>query len=126
MQSKCLCFSKKTIIFPCSGDTVHGEISDRVARRLAAKTGIKMGCLAGILANTVKFTADSRGADFIISLDGCPMACATRALRANNFEGVIALSVANLTHGKRVRSVDSGVIAELTRKITRLLKTGRA
>lgn len=125
MRSRCLCFSKKILIFPCSGGSVLGEISDRVARKLETKTNIKMGCLAGILANTVKFPKDSHRADYVISLDGCPMACATRALRANSFQGVIALSVANMTHGKKIRLANSAVITQLAREIIKLLKPGR-
>ena len=122
MRSKCLCFSKKVIIFPCSGGSVLGELSDKIARRVSGETAIEMGCLAGILANTIKFPGDSRRADFVISLDGCPMACATRALRANGFIGIIALSVANMTHGQTIKAADTRIITGLTRKILRLLK----
>lgn len=125
MRSRCLCFSKKILIFPCSGGSVLGEISDRVARKLATRTDIKMGCLAGILANTLKFPKDSHRADYVISLDGCPMACATRALRANSFQGVIALSVTNMTHGINIRSASSAIIAQLTQEVISLLKPGR-
>lgn len=124
MQSKCLCFSNKVLVFSCSGGSVFGEISDRTARSLSRKTGIKMGCLAGLLANTIKFTEDSRKGDYIISLDGCQMACATRTLCANGFRGVISFSVENMTHGRAARSPGRGLVAELSREIVRLLKTG--
>lgn len=125
MQPKCPCFSNKVLIFPCSGGSVFGEISDRIARSLSRKTGLKMGCLAGVLANTVKFAADSRKGDYIISLDGCQMACATRVLCANGFRGVISFSVENMTSGSTARFPRGGLVEELSGEIIRLLKTGR-
>lgn len=125
MRSKCLCFSRKILIFPCSGASIHGELSDRVARNLSLKTKITMCCLAGALANDIKFQEVSRKADFVISLDGCPMACATRALSAAGVKGIVALSMTNLCRGRTIAKADKKTVAALTREIIRLLEIRR-
>ncbi len=125
MRSKCLCFSRKILIFPCSGASIYGELSDRVARDLSKKTAIKMCCLAGALANDIKFQESSRKADFVISLDGCPMACATRALSAGGVKGIVALSMVNLCRGRKIAKADKETVAALTREIIRLLERRR-
>ena len=63
-----------------------GELTDRVARRMTGNGKGKMYCLAGIGAHLPGFIEITKSADGIIAIDGCPSACASKALAHAGFE----------------------------------------
>ena len=47
-QNSCSCSAAPKLIFPCSGGSDVGEITDRAARKVTIEGAGKMYCLAGI------------------------------------------------------------------------------
>jgi len=83
MAGNCACGGKNMVVFTCSGAADVGELADRAARKLAAETCVKMGCLAGVGGNISGFIASAKGADLVIMLDGCPVACGKKTLETH-------------------------------------------
>ncbi len=85
VKSACCSAQGPRVIFPCSGAADTGEISDRVARRLARGGFGRMYCLAGI-GGHVSFILDNMQAvGEIWAIDGCPEDCAKRTLELGGF-----------------------------------------
>lgn len=83
MAEQCACGGKTMLVYPCSGAADVGEMSDRAARMLSKETCVKISCLAGIGGNISGFIASANGADLVIALDGCPVACAKKTLETH-------------------------------------------
>ncbi|OGS06934.1 MAG: hypothetical protein A2270_00670 [Elusimicrobia bacterium RIFOXYA12_FULL_51_18] len=83
MAEQCACGGKAMLVFPCSGAADVGELADRSARLLSKETCVKLSCLAGVGANISGFIASANGADLVIALDGCPVACAKKTLETH-------------------------------------------
>ena len=85
MSDKCACASAPTLIFPCSGGSDVGEITDHVARRMTAEGVGKMHCLAGIGGRLDAIMETTKSAAKILAIDGCKLDCARRTLRQAGF-----------------------------------------
>jgi len=72
------CSNGQVLIYPCSGGSNTGEITDRVARLMQKNNSGKMSCLASLGAHIDGFIVSARDADLNITLDGCPKACAKK------------------------------------------------
>jgi uncharacterized metal-binding protein len=86
MADKCCCGGKVRLIFPCSGGSDVGELTDRSARKLTENGWGKMYCLAGVGAHLSGFIESTKTADAIITIDGCPAACAAKTLEHAGFK----------------------------------------
>lgn len=87
-DSSCCCEGEKiTLIFPCSGASDVGELSDRAARQLTRNGYGKMYCLAGIGGGVSGIIESTRSADRILAIDGCPLQCAKKTLERAGFTG---------------------------------------
>jgi len=87
-KNGCVCEGSIKLIFPCSGAADAGEISDRVARRLAERSYGKMFCLAGIGGNISGMIASTKGADHVLVIDGCGLDCAKRTMEEKGIENL--------------------------------------
>jgi uncharacterized metal-binding protein len=74
------CSGGVRLIYSCSGAADVGEIADKVVRALRDEGFARMTCLAGIGADLSGFIQSAKGADINITVDGCPVACARKAL----------------------------------------------
>jgi uncharacterized metal-binding protein len=74
------CAGEVKLIYTCSGAADVGEIADKVARRLRDESFGALTCLAGIGAGLSGFIASAKGSSECIAIDGCPVACAKKAL----------------------------------------------
>jgi uncharacterized metal-binding protein len=74
------CGGETKLIYACSGAADVGEIADQVARKLRADGFGKMTCLAGVGAGLSGYVQSAKGADANITIDGCNVACAKKAL----------------------------------------------
>ncbi|MBN1533171.1 MAG: putative zinc-binding protein [Spirochaetes bacterium] len=83
------CSGDVKMIYPCSGAADVGELADRVARTLRDEGFAKMSCLAGIGADLSGYVQTARGADVVITVDGCVTACAKNGMKRI---GVVPLS----------------------------------
>ena len=72
--------SAPALLFPCSGGSDVGALSDQAARQMTAAGIGKMYCLAGIGGRVSGILASTRSADNILAIDGCPLNCAKATL----------------------------------------------
>lgn len=87
MTEKCTCASAPILIFPCSGGSDVGALTDQAARRLTADGIGKMYCLAGIGGRLDAIMETTKSAAKILAIDGCKLDCARRTLRQAGFSG---------------------------------------
>jgi len=84
-KQKCACGTAPKLIFPCSGGSNVGALTDQAARKLT-KDGVgKMYCLAGIGGRMSEIMATTESAAKILAIDGCPLDCAGNTLRQAGF-----------------------------------------
>lgn len=74
------CSGGTRLVFPCSGAADVGAISDQVGRKMTREGLGKMYCLAGIGGHVSGIVETTKGAEEVITIDGCPIACATKAV----------------------------------------------
>ncbi len=76
----CVCSSAPTLIFPCSGGSDCGAVSDQAARKLT-KDGVgKMYCLAGLGGDVAPIIANAKAAGKVLAIDGCHLDCAKKTI----------------------------------------------
>ncbi len=68
------------LLYSCSGASDVGEIADRVTRKLRQDKVAKMTCLSAIGIGLSGFVESAKGTCINITIDGCPIACAKKAL----------------------------------------------
>ena len=78
-KSDC-CSGGVRLVFPCSGAADVGAIADQVGRKMTREGLGKMYCLAGIGGHVSGIVETTKAADEVITIDGCPIACATKAV----------------------------------------------
>jgi uncharacterized metal-binding protein len=81
-MSEACCSARKTLIFACSGGSNVGQITNEAAKKLDQEGLGSFYCLAGLGARLDGFIANAQGADEVIAIDGCPVACARKILEA--------------------------------------------
>jgi uncharacterized metal-binding protein len=84
--AQCQCSMAPKLIFPCSGASDVGEISDRAARRLTKEGKGKMYCLAGVGGRVPDILANIPLAQKILAIDGCAAECAKHTLLEAGFK----------------------------------------
>lgn len=110
------CSGGTKLLYACSGAADLGEISDMAARRLRDEGFGSMTCLAAIGADLSGFVQSAKGADVIITIDGCQMACAQKNLeRIGVSSNSYILTEMGLVKGKT--PVTAKIVAEVCEKI---------
>ena len=79
MADNC-CTNGTNLLYPCSGASDVGELTDRAVRKIWKEGLTQKTCLAGVGADISGFVSSAKGADFNITVDGCPIACARKCL----------------------------------------------
>jgi uncharacterized metal-binding protein len=79
MANEC-CSGTTTVLFTCSGAANVGQIANQAAVDLQQEGVAKMLCLAGIGSHNSGMIASGKGADRVVGIDGCPVACTKKAL----------------------------------------------
>lgn len=74
------CEGDERLVFPCSGASDVGGLSDEVSRKMAKEKVGRMYCLAAIGAGIESFVETTKAATQVVAIDGCPVACATKCL----------------------------------------------
>ena len=95
-SSRCACDAAPTLIFPCSGASDVGEIADRSARQLTQQGTGRMYCLAGVGGRVSGIIATTRAAERVLTIDGCPLACARHCLEEAGFTQFTHLQLADI------------------------------
>ncbi len=117
MASNCMCNEAGVLIFPCSGGSDVGELSDRVARKMAKCGQAKMFCLSGIGAHIPGMIESTKAANKLIAIDGCPVACSKKTLEHAGFK-VMAFNLKDMGFEKGKTNVDGESIDKVLSKIT--------
>ena len=79
------CTGASNLIFPCSGGSDVGALSDLAARQMTRDGTGKMYCLAGIGGQIPGILSTTQNATQILAIDGCPMNCAKKILELAGF-----------------------------------------
>jgi len=87
-ENNCMCQEAGVLIFPCSGGSDVGELSDRVARKMAKCGQAKMFCLAGIGAHLPGMIESAKAANKLIAIDGCQVLCSKKILEHAGFSPI--------------------------------------
>jgi uncharacterized metal-binding protein len=74
--------NKTTVVYACAGCADVGSITDQIGRKLRHDgfATPKASCLAGIGAGIQSFIDAAKGADRVITIDGCDVECAKKTL----------------------------------------------
>jgi len=86
-QSQCGCSAAPKFVFPCSGASDVGGLSDQAARQMTKDGTGKMCCLAGIGGRVETILTNARGAAKLLAVDGCSQECARKTLELAGFTG---------------------------------------
>ena len=70
------------IMLACSGASNVGQITNDVAKELDAAGEARFFCLAGVGGHVSGMIASVKGADRVVVLDGCPVACGKKTMDA--------------------------------------------
>ena len=95
-QTQCSCSSAPKFVFPCSGASDVGGLSDQAARQMAKDGTGKMYCLAGIGGRVEGIMANTKAAARLLVIDGCEQECARKTLEHGGFKGFEHLKLADL------------------------------
>ena len=116
-ENSCMCQEAGVLIFSCSGGSDVGELSDRVARKMAKCGQAKMFCLAGIGAHIPGMIESAKAANKIIAIDGCQVLCSKKILEHAGFTP-ISFNLKDLGFEKGKTTVDDEAIEKAANKIS--------
>ena len=80
-ETGCECESTNILLFPCSGSSNVGQIANLAAVMMTIQGRGKMYCLAGIAAHTPGMVDSAAHAEGCVAINGCTVACASKALK---------------------------------------------
>lgn len=120
-QVECGCAIAPKLIFPCSGASDVGEITDRCARRMTKEGLGKMYCLAGIGGRVEDILANARAVDTIFAIDGCKCDCARKTLELAGFTNIRHLRLSDVGFEKGKSPATGGRIDDAVEKAKALL-----
>lgn len=116
-MANCMCNETGVLVFPCSGGSDVGELSDRAARKMAKCGQAKMFCLSGIGAHIPGMIESAKAANKLIAIDGCPVSCSKKTLEHAGFK-VITFNLKDMGFDKGKTKVDDESIDKVLSKIT--------
>jgi len=93
---KCSCDSSEVLLFPCSGGSNVGQITNAAAVTLTRQGQGKMSCLAGLGGDVTGMVESTKSADACVAIDGCPVGCAALTLRRHGVTPQMTLVVTDL------------------------------
>ena len=112
-KSDCCCGGKTNVVLACSGASNVGQMTNELAKRLDTDGTARFFCLAGIGGHVSGMVASVAGADKVLLLDGCPVACGKRAMDAAGLTGYSYVVVTELgVEKKHVFQWDKGQFAK--------------
>ena len=122
MATKCqCCAAAPCLIFPCSGGSDVGELTDRAARKLTRDGAGRMYCLAGIGGRVSGIMATTESAAAVLALDGCPQDCAKKTLEQAGFKKFLHLRLSDLRLAKGKSPATAARVASVAAKGKKLL-----
>jgi len=116
-MGNCMCNETGVLIFPCSGGSDVGELSDRVARKMAKCGQARMFCLAGIGAHIPGMIESAKAANKIIAIDGCQVLCSKKILEHAGFNP-ISFNLKEMGFEKGKTQITEEIIEKAANKIS--------
>ena len=120
-QPQCSCTTAPNLIFPCSGASDVGGLSDQTARPMTLDGTGKMYCLAGIGGRVDGIMTNTRAAARVLVIDGCPQECARKTMELAGFKDFQHLSLAEMGCKKGETPLTPARIREVAAKGAELL-----
>ncbi len=117
----CGCSTTGTMIYPCSGGSNVGQISNEAAKLMVSRGLGKFSCLAGIGSHGEGFVASAKRAGRIVVLDGCATQCAYKMFKHLGIEPTLHLVVTDLEIKKDYVQLDPS--KEDIEKVLRLIQS---
>ena len=119
MASNNCCCGGNTILLACSGGSNVGQLTNEVAKKLDMEGAGRFFCLAGVGGHISGMTASVSGADRVLVIDGCDVACAKKCLEAAGIEGYEYMVVTDLgiekNHSLDLAQSDIELVSEACR-----------
>lgn len=84
------------LLYPCSGASDTGEITDRAARKMSRAGQGRMSCLAQVGADNKALIDVARQATGLVAIDGCAQDCAKKTLEAKGLTNILHLRITDL------------------------------
>ena len=92
----CGCSSKEIMIYPCSGGSNVGQVSNEAAKVLVERGWGKFSCLAGVGAQNNTFIDRAKKAKVVLVIDGCGVKCASRTLERASINPTVTIVITEL------------------------------
>ena len=109
------------LVFPCSGASDVGGLTDRAARQMTLDRTGKMYCLAGIGGRVAGIIANTQAAARLLVIDGCQQECARKTVELAGFKNFQHLKLADMGFGKGKTRVTVTRIREVATRGAELL-----
>ena len=120
-QPQCSCTTAPKLIFPCSGASDVGGLSDQAARQMSLDGTGRMYCLAGIGGRVDAIIANTRAAARVLVIDGCPQECARKTMELAGFKDFQHLELAEMGFKKGETPLTPARIREVANRGAGLL-----
>jgi uncharacterized metal-binding protein len=120
-QAQCSCSSAPKFVFPCSGASDVGGLSDQAARQISKDGTGKMYCLAGIGGRVEGIMANTKAAARVLVIDGCDQECARKTMELAGFKDFQHLKLAAMGFKKGETPVTPARVREVADKGAGLL-----
>jgi len=120
-QPQCSCTTAPKLVFPCSGASDVGGLSDRAARQMTLDPMGKMYCLAGIGGRVDGIMANTKAAARVLVIDGCKEECARKTMELAGFKDFQHLRLTDMGFEKGKTRVTAARIREVATKGAELL-----
>jgi len=117
----CGCSTTGTMIYPCSGGSNVGQISNEAAKLMVGKGMGKFSCLAGVGSHGEGFIASAKKAGRIVVIGGCATRCAYKILKHAGIEPTVSVVVTDLGIKKDYEQLDPS--KEDADKVMKLLES---
>jgi len=104
------------LVFPCSGASDVGGLTDRAARQMTLDGTGKMYCLAGIGGRVDGIMANTKAAAKVLVIDGCKEECARKTMELAGFKEFQHLKLVEMGFEKGETRVTAARIREVAAK----------
>ncbi|WP_410507669.1 putative zinc-binding protein [Methanosarcina hadiensis] len=123
-ETRCSCGSANVALFPCAGAANVGQISNKIAIALEERGIGNLMCTVGIGARAPGLMKSAEASDRIITIDGCPVNCATKTMELAGFKVDRQIIVSELGIKKaKDRNPKDEEVAEVLEKVMGILQS---
>ena len=123
-ETKCSCGSANVAIFPCAGAANVGQLSNKIAVELDKQGLGNMMCTVGIGARAPGLMKSAEASDRIITINGCPVNCATKTMELAGFKVDREILISDLGVKKtKDKDLKDEEVAEVLAKVIEILQS---